>query len=166
MPLAVVLVCGLVLISGGSWAEDPAGGSAAGVEVLGSVFPGVQLVRWQGRESRVVLRRENKLVVVHPGERLPEAGLLLRSVSEDRLVFETLDGAAGPSGVRLPEAVVVLSRSEDGTVVSQVFRRTPPEGSLLPLGMSFGTATAGSEGSLPAQPRAEAGSASGSRGTD
>lgn len=121
-----------------------------------TVFEGVEVVRCLFSEQRVVVRSSRELIVLHPGDELPDADLRLSHADGTRLIFETITATVTPSGVRKPSAIVVLSRSEDGEVTTRVFRAQPPPGSDPSVRLRQGTATGMKRTSPVAEP-AEAG---------
>jgi hypothetical protein len=114
-------------------------GSSAGPRAFTAVFPGVHIVRCLLEERRVVVRSSGKLIVLHPGDTLPAAGLKFRAADGQRLVFETVGGALTSSGARIPNAIVIISSPGKGALVVRVVRRTPPEGARPPLILRAGT---------------------------
>lgn len=141
----------LVVASAAAAQATPSNGQPAR-ESFPTVFEGVEVVRCLFSEQRVVVRSSRELIVLHPGDELPDADLRLSHADGTRLIFETITATVTPSGVRKPSAIVVLSRSEDGEVTTRVFRAQPPPGSDPSVRLRQGTATGMKRTSPVAEP--------------
>jgi hypothetical protein len=65
--------------------------------------------------------------VLHSGDRIPEAGLLVVEIGEDRVILHSTETKTLPSGVTVPKVIATISQGSPAGVSVRLFNSEAPE---------------------------------------